>query len=92
MWTGVALTWQAIDWWSVGILLYEMLCGITPFRSGNKAELKRMITMQKLKFTKSADGESISSPFLPLPPPFWKASALLCKGTPRVRMISVVML
>ena len=46
----------------MGVLLYEMLCGITPFRSSNKAELKRMITAQKLKFTKSADGKHDPGP------------------------------
>jgi hypothetical protein len=40
----------------VGILLYEMLCGVTPFRQKDKAKLRRMITCDKLKFTKNADG------------------------------------
>lgn len=40
----------------MGILLYEMLCGVTPFRQKDKAKLRRMITCDKLKFTKNADG------------------------------------
>ncbi len=40
----------------MGILLYEMLCGVTPFRQKDKAKLRRMITCDRLKFTKNADG------------------------------------
>ncbi len=43
----------------MGILLYEMLCGVTPFRQKDKAKLRRMITCDKLKFTKNADGEQL---------------------------------
>ena len=35
----------AVDMWSIGILLYVMLCGYFPFRGGNEKELFREITI-----------------------------------------------
>jgi ribosomal protein S6 kinase beta len=40
---------KAVDWWSVGILLYEMLCGVPPFRAKGRAALQRQILGGKLK-------------------------------------------
>ena len=40
---------KAVDWWSVGILLYEMLCGVPPFRAKGRAALQRQILNGKLK-------------------------------------------
>lgn len=30
---------ETVDWWSVGIMLYEMLIGYAPFSSDNNEEI-----------------------------------------------------
>ncbi|KAJ6230059.1 non-specific serine/threonine protein kinase [Anaeramoeba flamelloides] len=39
----------SVDWWSLGILLYEMVCGIPPFFSEDKEELYSLILDAKIK-------------------------------------------
>ena len=43
---------KAADWWSFGILLYEMLCGVPPFYSENLERMYEMIKFGTLKFPK----------------------------------------
>lgn len=38
------------DWWSVGVLIYEMLIGIPPFYHKNKATMYRMIKEKEPRF------------------------------------------
>ena len=41
---------HSVDWWAVGILLYEMLIGITPFFNKNRLKLFQRINQSKVKF------------------------------------------
>ena len=40
----------SIDWWSYGCLLYDMLCGVSPFHSYNKKVLIENILNKKPVF------------------------------------------
>ena len=44
---------SSVDWWSVGIFLYEMVYGCTPFVSKNRNECFKKIIEQDLRFPSS---------------------------------------
>ncbi|CAD6185374.1 unnamed protein product [Caenorhabditis auriculariae] len=44
---------KGVDWWALGILIYEMMVGKPPFRGKNTAEIYDAILEHKLKFPRS---------------------------------------
>ena len=41
---------KVVDWWTLGVLLYEMLTGLPPFYSENTNEMYRKILHEELTF------------------------------------------
>jgi len=49
---------KAVDWWSYGSLIYEMLTGLPPFYSQDVQEMYRKIMTDKLKFPANMSDDS----------------------------------
>lgn len=41
---------KSVDWWAFGIIVYEMLCGCSPFSSSNRKELMESILFDPISF------------------------------------------
>jgi len=41
---------KVVDWWTIGILLYEMLCGLPPFYDENTNDMYKKILTEELRF------------------------------------------
>lgn len=52
---------QAVDWWSTGILIYEMLsgCQVTPFADSNRMEMYVKITSKEVAFSNKFPNSSV---------------------------------
>jgi serum/glucocorticoid-regulated kinase 2 len=51
---------RAVDWWTLGVLLYEMLTGLPPFYSEDVNEMYRKILQDPLRFGDEVSKEARS--------------------------------
>ncbi|XP_054864736.1 RAC-gamma serine/threonine-protein kinase-like [Amphiprion ocellaris] len=80
---------RAVDWWGLGVVTYEMMCGRLPFYNQDHEKLFELILMEDIKFprTLSADAKSLLSGLLIKDPNKRCVSSLkpltLCENIPR---------
>uniref|UniRef100_A0A8C1EB95 non-specific serine/threonine protein kinase n=1 Tax=Cyprinus carpio carpio TaxID=630221 RepID=A0A8C1EB95_CYPCA len=57
---------RAVDWWGLGVVMYEMMCGRLPFYNQDHEKLFELILMEDIKFprTLSVDAKSLLSGLL----------------------------
>ncbi|CAO3586207.1 unnamed protein product [Absidia cylindrospora] len=53
---------SSVDWWTLGILLYEMIYGFTPFKGSNQNDTFDRIMTQKLDFPQFGSNPYFSGP------------------------------
>ncbi|KAK9459605.1 kinase-like domain-containing protein [Lipomyces oligophaga] len=51
---------KTVDWWTLGVLLYEMLTGLPPFYDENTNDMYRKILQEPLRFPEEMDKDARS--------------------------------
>lgn len=49
---------RAVDWWGLGVVMYEMLCGRLPFYSQDHEKLFELILVGEIRFPRSLGPEA----------------------------------
>uniref|UniRef100_A0A8C7AQW2 non-specific serine/threonine protein kinase n=1 Tax=Neovison vison TaxID=452646 RepID=A0A8C7AQW2_NEOVI len=51
---------RAVDWWGLGVVMYEMMCGRLPFYNQDHEKLFELILMEELRFPRTLSPEAKS--------------------------------
>ncbi|XP_016320008.1 v-akt murine thymoma viral oncogene homolog 2, like [Sinocyclocheilus anshuiensis] len=49
---------RAVDWWGLGVVMYEMMCGRLPFYNQDHERLFELIVMEEIRFPKNLSPEA----------------------------------
>ena len=71
---------KGVDWWTLGILTYEMLVGDPPFLDADPIQIYQQILQCKVRFTRSYDNEAKSLTKKLLTPDLTKRFGCLKRG------------
>ena len=44
---------RAVDWWGLGVVMYEMMCGRLPFYNQDHERLFELILMEEIRFPRN---------------------------------------
>lgn len=47
-----------MDWWGVGVVMYEMMCGRLPFYNKDHEKLFTLILLEEVRFPRTISNEA----------------------------------